>query len=78
VSTPYHIKVAPRAAKEIRELAPKNRKFIIKVAETLAINPRPPGAKKIEGMAGLYVEVIHHMRLIYKIEDQDVVLLLLK
>lgn len=76
--TPYHVKVAPQAVQQIRELPAKQRKQLFKVAEALAINPRPPGAKKIEGMAGLYSEEINHLRVIYKVEDQEIVLLLLK
>jgi mRNA interferase RelE/StbE len=78
VTKPYEIKIAPAAAQQIRELQPKYRKQIIKVAEALAINPRPPGAKKLEGMTGLYCETINHMRLVYKIEDQDVLLLIIR
>ena len=52
--------------------------MIIKLAEALAINPRPPGAKKIDGMTGLYCEVMNNHRLIYKIEDQEILILLVK
>jgi mRNA interferase RelE/StbE len=75
---PYHVKVAPTAAQQIKALPQKYRKIIIKLAEALAINPRPPGVKKIEGMTGLYSESINHLRLIYKVEDQEVLLLLVK
>lgn len=78
MTTPYHVKVAPEAARQISKLPQKQRKHIIKVAEALAINPRPPGAKKLEGMTGLYSEVINHLRLIYKIEDQEILLLVIK
>ena len=78
MATPYYIKVAPTAAKQIEALLPKNRKLIFKLAEALAINPRPPGTFKIEGMTGLYCESINHLRLIYKIEEQEVLLLLVK
>ena len=78
MTTPYHVKIAPLAVRQIKELPPKQRKTIIKIAEALAINPRPPGAKKIEGMTGLYSEAINHSRLIYKIEDQDVLILVIK
>lgn len=77
-TTPYNVKVSPVAAQQIRALAPKYRKQILKVAETLAINPRPPGAKKIEGMNGLYSENIIHLRIIYKIEDQEIWILVVK
>jgi mRNA interferase RelE/StbE len=78
VATPYHIKIAPTAARQIKELPQKQRKQVLKIAEALAINPRPPGAKKIEGMTGLYCEPINHLRLIYKIEDLEVLLLVIK
>ena len=78
MTKPYHVKIAPQAARQIKSLPPKLTRLFIKLAEALAINPRPPGAKKVEGMTGLYSEVVNHHRLIYKIEDQDVLILLIK
>ena len=78
MSTPYHIKISPTAAQQIKLLPVKQKKIVIKLAEALAVNPRPPGANKINGMAGLYSETAHLLRLIYKIEDQEVLLLLIK
>lgn len=78
MATPYHIKIAPAAQRQIRVLSSKYQKSIIKFIEALAINPRPPGAKKIEGMTGLYSEEVNHVRLIYKVEEQEVLLLLIK
>ena len=77
-TTPYHVKVSPTAAEQIKALLPKYRKQFFKVAETLAINPRPPGANKIEGMHGLYAESVLHLRMIYKIEDQEILILVVK
>lgn len=76
--TPYYIQIAPRAYEQIKALSPKYRKLIIKLVEALAINPRPPGAKKITGMTGLYSEEVNHLRLVYKIEEQEILLLLVK
>ncbi len=78
MTTPYEVKIAPRALEVLRKLSPKYRKLIIKLAEALSINPRPPGAKKIAGMTGLYHEKIEHFRIVYKIEDQEILLLLVK
>jgi len=78
VATPYHIQVAPAAKRQFQKLSPKQQKLVITLAEALAINPRPPGCKKVEGMTGLYSETINHVRLIYKIEDQEILLLLIK
>lgn len=78
VTSPYHVKFSPAAVRQIKELPPKQRKLVIKLAEALAINPRPPGSQKIEGMTGLYSEAVNQMRLIYKVEDQEILLLLVK
>ena len=78
MSTPYHIKIAPAAHRQIHALTPKYQKTIIKLIEALAINPRPPGVKKIDGMTGLYSEDVNHLRLVYKVEEQEVLLLLVK
>lgn len=78
MTTPYHVKIAPTAHRQILALSSKYQKTIIKFIEALAINPRPPGTTKIEGMTGLYSEDVNHMRLIYKVEDQEVLLLLIK
>lgn len=76
--TPYHVKIAPAAQRQIRTLPIKLQKTIIKYIEALAVNPRPPGVEKIEGMTGLYSEDINHIRLIYKVEEQELLLLLVK
>lgn len=77
-TTPYHIKIAPAAERQIRALPQKERRTTIKLIEALAINPRPPGAKKIDGMIGLYLDSIDHIQLIYKIDEQEILLLLVK
>jgi mRNA interferase RelE/StbE len=77
-TSPYHIKIAPAAERQILGLSGKTQKIICKLVESLAVNPRPPGAKKIEGMTGLYVNSIDHTRLIYKIEEQEILVLLVK
>lgn len=77
-TTPYHIKIAPAARRQILALSQKHQKALIKLIEALAINPRPPGVKKIDGMTGLYCEDINQQRLIYKVEEQEVLLLLIK
>ena len=78
MATPYHIQIAPAAHRQIRALASKHQKNILKLIEALAINPRPPGVKKIEGLTGLYREDVNHLHLIYKVEEQEVLLLLVK
>lgn len=78
MATPYHIKIAPIAVQQIKRLPAKQQRVVIKLAEALSVNPRPPGANKISGMTGLYSETVNPLRLVYKIEEQDVLLLLVK
>lgn len=77
-TAPYNVKISPTAIRQLNLQPQKNKKMIIRLIEALAINPRPPGAKKIEGMTGLYSEDVHHLRLIYKIEEQEILVLLVK
>ena len=78
MTSPYHILIAPAAKRQMLALPAKTQRSIVKSVEALAINPRPPGAKKIDGMTGLYCDNIDNARLIYKIEEHDVLLLLVK
>ena len=76
--SPYHIKIAPAAQRHLAALPQKYQKIILRLIEALAVNPRPPGVVKVEGMTGLYCENIDHLRLIYKIEEHEVLVLLVK
>jgi mRNA interferase RelE/StbE len=78
VIAPYHIKIGPAAQRQIQTLPGKQCKQVIKMLEALAINPRPPGAKRLEGMTGLYSETINQLKIIYKVEEQEVLVLVVK
>jgi len=76
MTKPYHVKVAPAAYQHLQNLPIKTKRVMIKLIEALAVNPRPPGSRKMDGMTGLYCESIQHHRLIYKIEEHEVLILL--
>ena len=76
--TPYRLNIAPRAQKQLHALAAKPKTMALKIIEALAVNPRPPGAEKITGLTGLYSLSVRTVRLVYKIEEQEVLLLLVK
>ncbi len=78
MTKPYHLRIAPSAYRQIKTLAAKQQQNILKLAEALTVNPRPPDVKKIEGMMGLYCEILSPHRVVYKIEDQEVLILLIK
>ncbi len=74
-ASPYAVQFSPTAARQTRKLSVKQRKLVLRVCDALAINPRPPGATKIHGMTGLYRESVQGLRLVYKIDEQSIVLL---
>ena len=78
MTKPYHVAIAPAARRQILALSAKQQKHIVQLAKALAINPRPPLAKRITGMTGLYSETINHDRVIYKIEEQEILILVVK
>jgi len=72
---PYQILVAPAARRQLKELPKKKQKLFFEEVGILAFNPRPSGIKKIEGMSGLHVMMTDHFRVLYKIDDPDVLVL---
>jgi mRNA interferase RelE/StbE len=78
MTTPYDIKIAPIAHRQFLTQPPKVQKDILRLLDALSVNPRPPGTKKIEGLMGLYANPMDGLRLVYKIEDQVIFLLLIK
>lgn len=75
MAAPYDVKFAPAAKRDILAMENKAQKDIIKMIETLAMNPRPPGARKLEGLTGLLIHPLNGFRLIYKVEDQAIFVL---
>lgn len=78
MATPYDIKISPKAHQSILKFSSADQKTIIQLIEALSINPRPPGSQKIEGMTGLYCETIQHLHLVYKIDEQQILILIVR
>lgn len=68
----YRIELRPAAARALRRIDHQDRDRIRGAIALLAENPRPPGAKALQGRSGLRVRVGNY-RIIYTIED-DVLL----
>ena len=66
----YRIEVAPAAARQLRKLDQTARRRIQAVVELLAIDPRPPGAKKLAGGEGEWRVRTGDYRVVYEIHDQ--------
>ena len=68
----YRVELRPAAAKALRQLDPTVRGRIHGAIALLAQDPRPPGARALQGRPGLRVRVGDH-RILYTVQD-DVLL----
>lgn len=68
----YRVEVRPAALKALRKIDPADARRIQGAIALLARDPRPPGARALQGRPGLRVRVGDY-RIIYTVED-DVLL----
>ncbi|WP_434318589.1 type II toxin-antitoxin system RelE family toxin [Leifsonia sp. P73] len=74
----YRIDVAPAAARELRKLDPPARRRIQAAVELLAEAPRPPAAKPLADSGGAWRVRVGDYRIVYDIEDDRLVILVLR
>ena len=70
----YRIEVRPAALKALRKVDPADARRIQGAIALLAQDPRPPGARALQGRPGLRVRVGDY-RIVYTIQD-DVLLVI--
>ncbi|TXK19763.1 type II toxin-antitoxin system RelE/ParE family toxin [Homoserinibacter sp. GY 40078] len=63
----YRIELSPAAARALRGVDPQDRARIQGVIRLLAEDPRPPGARKLQGRDGYRVRVGDY-RILYTID----------
>jgi mRNA interferase RelE/StbE len=68
----YRVELRPAAVRALRKVDPQHRGRIQGAIALLAQDPRPPGARALQGRPGLRVRVGDY-RIIYTVED-DVLL----
>ena len=74
----YSVLLAPPAVRQLRSFAPTIQKRLVKRLKTLQNDPRPPGAKKLAGEDDLYRVREGDYRIIYTIQDKELLVLILK
>lgn len=78
MSTPhYSIIYKPSAAKALRKLDRQYQRAIVTAIEALAHEPRPDGVKKLQGGDGEYRIRIGSHRVVYDINDGELMILVL-
>lgn len=76
--SPYRVELKPSAARALRKLDADVQRRIIARVETLAENPRPPGAERLEGMRDLYRIRAGDYRIIYQVADKVLLVLVVR
>jgi len=70
VSEPgYTVIFDDAASRDLRSLPKKLQQRIVAKAESLALDPRPPGSLKLAGHDNLYRVRVGNYRIIYEIHD---------
>lgn len=69
------MQLSASAARAFRKLDPLARRRLARVIDALAIEPRPPNARKLEGEPDLYRVRTGDYRVIYAIRDRVLVVL---
>ncbi len=73
---PYRVVVEDNAARTIRKLPKDVQRQIIAKTEALASDPRPAGCQKLKGMEDLYRVRAGEYRIVYRIEDRILLVLI--
>lgn len=74
----YQIRLAPGAERQLRKLQKKEQRRIGRRIDALAEDPRPVGVEKLSGEDDFYSIRVGDWRIIYTIEDDILVVLVLK
>jgi len=74
----YRITFSKDALKEYGKLSQSRRRLIERKIDGLAMNPRPSGCKKLAGNDGLYRIRSGDYRVLYRVTDKTLVILVVK
>ena len=73
----YELTFRPSVAKDLRDVAKTDVKKILARIDSLRDDPRPPGCEKLTGQEGYRLRQGNY-RIVYTIEDQMLVIEILK
>jgi len=74
----YRIEVSATAEKQIRKLNKAEQLRVLRAIQQLAHEPRPPGTRKLRGYNDLYRIRIGTHRILYSIESNRLLIIILK
>lgn len=74
----YRVEFTAAARRQLRKLPNATAQKIVRAAEALEPDPRPPEVKKLAGKDDLYRIRVGDHRVIYRIEDDRLVVLIVR
>ena len=74
---PYTVIIHRDAKKDIKKLHPQVRKRVVLALELIEENPRLRGSEKMSGYSDLYKYRVGHYRIIYRVNDDKLEVLVL-
>ncbi|MDO8964147.1 MAG: type II toxin-antitoxin system RelE/ParE family toxin [Coriobacteriia bacterium] len=74
----YRIEFAPSASKQFAKLPREMQRRLAPVIDALALDPRPEGCVRLAGTAELWRVRVGVYRVVYTIEDDRLVVLVVK
>lgn len=74
----YQVEITPAAKRQIKKLIASVQLAIVERLEQLAEDPRPPGVLKMQGVESLYRIRVGDYRIIYEIQDQTLLIAVVK
>jgi mRNA interferase RelE/StbE len=74
----YKVEFLPTAAKEFKKLPSDSKQRIGVQIEALCFDPRPSGAKTLQGGNGQLRIRVGDYRVIYRVQDDKLIILVLK
>jgi len=74
----YSIEVSATAERQLRKIGRETLTRVITAIESLAANQRPRGCRKLKGFDDVYRIRVGKYRVIYSLDEKNVLILILK
>lgn len=74
----YRVVFAKAADRQLRKLPERLQQRLVRAAELLEDDPRPPGAKKLQGAENLWRVRVGDYRILYEIQNTKLIVLVIR
>jgi len=74
----YRIEVSATAEKQIRKLSREDQIRVLRAIRPLAVEPTPPGARKVRGYDDVFRIRVGTYRVLYRVQGRRLLIIILK